>query len=230
MYSDNAKLEEGDGVPFLTQGHKRSKRINLAWVVTSVIATVVVIAVFSIDKTVISRLRYPSVQVPWYMLSGYQIYTDDTFGPYITCPTDLNPALTRSAGCSFDLLANGWVPDPCFDTEMHRDFVDGKDYGFFEDRHGKVRVHQHTILEGDIARWPDGLFLEWNEHYEHCRYIMNGSIRAAQPPFTGFLDLFHDEEHLQHCVDFLGDKQEPTLIDPEIKAIFKVHRCYLGLM
>ena len=51
----------------------------------------------------------------------------DSTGSFVVCPED--PSSARESGCSFDLLANGWIPAPCFDSTMHHDFVDGSDYG-----------------------------------------------------------------------------------------------------
>ncbi|KAF4632103.1 hypothetical protein G7Y89_g6027 [Cudoniella acicularis] len=156
-----------------------------------------------------------------------RIYHDNRLGPYIICPKD--PTLARQENCHFDLLANGWIPSPCFDSAMHHDFVDGKNYGFFEDVHGVRAVHQNTIMEGDISRYPDGLFVTFNEHFEHCRYILNGSSRAMVPPFTGILDDFRDSGHLQHCIGVLSESRDPLHIETTVKAYFTSHRCYLSI-
>lgn len=156
-----------------------------------------------------------------------RIYHDKKLSPYIVCPED--PTLARQENCQFDLLANGWIPLPCFDSEMHRDFVDGKNYGFFEDKHGLRAVHQNSIMEGDNSRYPDGLFVTFNEHFEHCRYLLNGSARAISPPFTGILDVFRDSGHLQHCIWVLSESQDPLHIETSVKAYFTSHKCYLSI-
>jgi len=156
-----------------------------------------------------------------------QIYHDKRLGPYITCHKD--PTIARQENCHSDLLANGWIPSPCFDSAMHHDFVDGKNYGFFEDVQGVRAVHQTTIMEGDISRYPDGLFVTFNEYLEHCRYILNGSSRAMAPPFTGILDDFRDTGHLQHCIRVLSESRDPLHIETMVKAYFTAHRCYLSV-
>lgn len=149
----------------------------------------------------------------------------DDKGTFIACPED--PESARKSGCSFDLLANGWVPDPCFDADMHHDFVDGKDYGFFEDRNGKHRVHQGTVMEGDNSRYPHGLWVNFEEHHTHCRYLVNGSIRAVSRLHAPFLDVYLDRDHMIHCYGVLGENRASSHIETYVKAFFESRKCYL---
>lgn len=137
--------------------------------------------------------------------------------------------MARQQNCHFDLLANGWIPSPCFDAEMHHDAVDGKNYEFFEDIKGEIAIDQSEIMKGDNARYPAGLFVTFHEHFEHCRYILNGSARALEPPFTGLLDDFRDSAHLRHCVDIMTQSRKPLHIETTVKAYFTSHRCYLSI-
>ncbi|KAH6719401.1 hypothetical protein BKA61DRAFT_597510 [Leptodontidium sp. MPI-SDFR-AT-0119] len=157
-----------------------------------------------------------------------RIFHDPLHGPYITCPED--PVLARQENCHFDLLANGWIPSPCFDSVLYHDFMDGRDYGFFEDIQGKRRVDQEVIMEGDTSTYPEGLFVTFHEHFEHCRYLLNGSSRAIAPPFTGVLDIFRNTPHLQHCIHLLTQSREPGSIETTVKAYFGSHRCYLSII
>jgi hypothetical protein len=149
----------------------------------------------------------------------------DDKGTFIACPED--PSSARKSGCSFDLLANGWIPDPCFDATMHHDFVDGKDYGFFEDRNGEHRVHQNTVMEGDNSRYPDGLWVTFEEHHTHCRYLVNGSIRAVSRPHGAFLDVYLDRDHMMHCYGVLGEHRNSDHIETYVKAFFESRKCYV---
>ncbi|KAI8936758.1 hypothetical protein NX059_006005 [Plenodomus lindquistii] len=149
----------------------------------------------------------------------------DNNGAFITCPDD--PMSARESGCSFDLLANGWIPAPCFDAPMHHDFVDGHDYGFFLDRNGEHRVHQDTIMEGDNSRYPDGLWVTFEEHVSHCRYLVNGSVRATSRPDAAFLDVYLDRDHMMHCFGVMGEQRAPSHIETMVKAFFETRRCYI---
>ncbi|KAL2869006.1 uncharacterized protein BJX67DRAFT_31382 [Aspergillus lucknowensis] len=154
------------------------------------------------------------------------IQYNDTRGPYIECPEVPFPA--HPPDCTFDLLANGWVPNPCFDAELHHDMVDGHDYGFFRDRWGKDKLHQDVILRGNISDFATGLWVHFHEHVDHCWYLLNGSVRATAMQSIGRLDVWVDEEHMQHCFGLIKKKGDPTFIDYHVKALFWHHRCYLG--
>jgi hypothetical protein len=149
----------------------------------------------------------------------------DSIGSYIACPDD--PLSAREAGCSFDLLANGWIPEPCFDATMYHDFVDGSDYGFFLDQNGKDRVNQDTIMEGNNSRYPDGLWVTFDEHINHCRYLVNGSIRAVSRHNAAFLDVYRDRDHMMHCFGVLGANRPHSHIETHVKAFFETRRCYI---
>ncbi|PSN64609.1 hypothetical protein BS50DRAFT_678674 [Corynespora cassiicola Philippines] len=149
----------------------------------------------------------------------------DNIGSFIVCPE--NPSSARESGCSFDLLANGWIPAPCFDATMHHDFVDGSDYGFFYDQKGEQRVHQDAIMERDNSRYPDGLWVTFEEHVSHCRYLVNGSIRAVSRPEKAFLDVYLDRDHMMHCYGVLGESRPLSHIETYVKAFFETRRCYI---
>jgi hypothetical protein len=189
------------GIPF--QQNKKNTMILTVFVTVNIVILFAILAMMSLN-----------LQFEWGRVAERPIQSqmdeDDKLGPYITCPED--PFLARQENCSFDLLANGWIPAPCFDSAMHHDFVDGKDYGFFEDKLGVRKVHQNTIMEGNISMYPEGLWVTFDEHFEHCRNLLNGSVRAIAPPFTGFLDTFHDEGHLQHCIGVLSESRDPYIL------------------
>jgi hypothetical protein len=149
----------------------------------------------------------------------------DSIGTFIACSED--PISARDSGCSFDLLANGWIPAPCFDATLHHDSIDGSDYGFFLDRNGKDRVYQDTIMEGDNSRYPEGLWVTFEEHVSHCRYLVNGSIRAVSRPEPAFLDVYLDRDHMMHCFGVLGESRPSDHIETYVKAFFESRRCYI---
>jgi hypothetical protein len=157
--------------------------------------------------------------------AGLSIKHDDSRRPFIECPVN---STSLQGLCSFDLLANGWIPTPCFDAEMHHDFVDGKSYGFFEDIKGTIRVQQETIMQGDIASYPDGLWVTFEEHLHHCRYLLNGSIRATTRESPAILDTFLDGGHMQHCFGLLDVQEKPSHIETHVKAFFVSHKCFIG--
>ncbi|KAI9376019.1 hypothetical protein BJX61DRAFT_539185 [Aspergillus egyptiacus] len=159
------------------------------------------------------------------------IHHDATLGPYIECEAVEYPATPPD--CSFDLLANGWVPNPCFDAQMHRDYVDGRDYEFYRDPEGTERVAQEEILRGNISAYAFGLWVSFREHVEHCWYLVNSTVVAMAGNSggrgRGRLDIWVDEKHMQHCLGVVREQRhEEGYIDLHIRAVFENHRCYLG--
>jgi hypothetical protein len=156
---------------------------------------------------------------------GLPVQYDDPQGPYVICPSTGGAAAARKAGCGFDLFANGWAPGPCFDAEKHDYFVNQRDYYFWEDKAKNHRVHQDKLLEGNLE-YPE-LFVSFEEHYEHCRYLLNGTKRYAHNPTLGVLDIHMDEEHMNHCIDFLKESRDPYNLEEGVIAYFGHRKCFL---
>lgn len=156
---------------------------------------------------------------------GLPVQYDDPIGPYVTCPSIGGPSTALQAGCSLDLFANGWVPRPCFDAEKHDYFISQRDYYFWLDEDGRQRVHQDKLLEGTLE-YPE-LFISFEEHYDHCRYLLNTTKRYAHDPSLGVLDLHVDDGHMDHCIDFLRESREPLFVEVGTKAYFGYRKCYL---
>lgn len=156
---------------------------------------------------------------------GLPVQYDDPNGPYVICPSDGGPSAALQAGCKFDLFANGWTPSPCFDMEKHDYFVNQHDYYFWEDTEKRHRIHQEKILEGTIE-YPE-LFVSFEEHYEHCRYLLNATKRYAYDRTLGALDIHLDEEHMNHCIDFLSESRDPYTLEVGVIAYFGYRKCFL---
>lgn len=148
---------------------------------------------------------------------------NDGHGPFIECPINSTSFLEL---CSFDLLTDGVDPSPCFDADMQHDCLDGKSYGFFEDIEGTRRVQQEIIMQGDIARFSEGLWVTLKEHLHHCRYLLNRSIRATTRESPVIIDTFLDGGHMQHCFRLL-DGQESHLI---LRRTWKPFLCHTDVL
>lgn len=156
---------------------------------------------------------------------GLPVQYNDPTGPYIICPSTGGPSSAFEAGCQMDLFANGWVPGPCFDAEKHAYFVSLHDYRFWADEEKKHRVHQDALLSGTLE-YPE-LFVSFEEHWEHCRYLLNGTQRHAHDPRLGILDIHMDTEHINHCIDFLQESRDPYNLEKDVIAYFGYRKCFL---
>ena len=156
---------------------------------------------------------------------GLTVQYDDPQGPYVICPSTGGPSAALQAGCKFDLFANGWAPGPCIDAEKHDYFVNQRDYYFWMDKDKRHRVHQEELLTGTLE-YPE-LFVSFEEHYEHCRYLLNSTMRYAHDPTLGVLDIHMDEEHMTHCIDFLRESRDPYTLEVGVIAYFGFRKCFL---
>lgn len=158
---------------------------------------------------------------------GLPVQHDDRKGPYVICPpTGGHPSTAFDAGCHMDLFANGWVPGPCFDREKHDYFVGLHDYYFWHDEAKQHRVHQEELLAGVIEPYPE-LFVSFEEHWEHCRYLLNTTQRYAHDPTVGVLDVHTNHEHMEHCIDFIRESRDPYNLEDGVIAYFGYRKCYL---
>ncbi|KAL9615944.1 MAG: hypothetical protein Q9160_009130 [Pyrenula sp. 1 TL-2023] len=160
--------------------------------------------------------------------AGLTVHHSPKHGPYITCEaTSLLP--TTPSNCTFDLLANGWIPSPCFDATMYNNRMSGQDFPFYENLNGTGLVRQATIMQGDLEMFPDGLWVTAAQHRAHCRYLVEGAVRATARPDAGVLDTFLNEGHMKHCFDVVVEDERPAEeILKNVKAFFQAHRCYVG--
>jgi hypothetical protein len=153
----------------------------------------------------------------------------DLVGAYIDCPLQ-SPTAAREAGCSFDLLINGYIPDPCFDAEMHEDFTAGVELGYFVDKEATEMVSTAELLKGDFDMYPMA-WLSTISHWRHCLYLINGTHRAYSRMPTVFLDAYLDQPHIQHCFGVVAGPKPPLppvqMEHPMIAVFVAEHRCYL---
>ncbi|KAK7984728.1 hypothetical protein PG996_006034 [Apiospora saccharicola] len=107
----------------------------------------------------------------------YPIY-QDAIGAYITCPLD-SPDVAHQAGCTFDVLFHGYIPNPCIDHDVyqywHRDRVG--DLEWRESEESPHPIAKAEILRDDVAKYPTA-WAPTTVHYYHCLYLFNGSSRA----------------------------------------------------
>ncbi|KAL5043582.1 hypothetical protein BDW71DRAFT_210098 [Aspergillus fruticulosus] len=155
------------------------------------------------------------------------IQYDPTHGAYVQCEDVPYPE--KPADCTFDLLANGYVPNPCFDSALHSQYVDGKDYSFYLHYNGTGRVSQEAIMQGNLSAYPDGFWVSFREHREHCWYLLNATAMANARRQEARLDIWVDGEHIMHCLELVKEeKHEDGFIADNIKAQFENRKCYLG--
>ncbi|KAL2848204.1 hypothetical protein BJX68DRAFT_267651 [Aspergillus pseudodeflectus] len=150
---------------------------------------------------------------------------DATHRAYITCPevaSDDNPS-----DCVLDLLAHGWVPNPCFDAQMHNDMLATHNYAFFRSRFGHEELGQDVVLQGNMSMDKPELWVRYADHVDSCLYLLNGSLRATAMRSVGRLDSWLDDGGMQHCFDVIRSSQDPKKMHTRVKVVFESRKCYL---
>ncbi|KAK2007414.1 hypothetical protein LZ32DRAFT_622192 [Colletotrichum eremochloae] len=148
----------------------------------------------------------------------------DYIGAYITCPLD-SPAAAREAGCTFDSLFHGYIPDPCLDHDLYQYWVVDRlnDLQWRVSDEDSPIVPTSDILQGDISKYPTA-WAPTKTHYNHCLYLINGTSRAQAREAPLVLDTHLDESHMQHCFEILTHPPENY---PATFMFVYQHRCYI---
>lgn len=163
--------------------------------------------------------------------AGFEIKSDE-HGRYIQCPGDSSDA-ARQAGCSFDVLLYGWLLSPCFDEEMysyHAKPGSGFDYGFYDDEEGTEGIPMTELMEGNYERYPEA-FVSYEEHWQHCSYLLNTSVRFRWKEPAVFLNVHLHQEHMSYCLEYITNPESSRSLEVNSdfpKAVFTAKcRCYI---
>ena len=112
---------------------------------------------------------------------------------------------------------------------MYKKCMSGQDFPFYKNLNGTGLVRQATLVQGDFEMFPDGLWVTAAQHRAHCRYLVEGAVRAISRPETGVLDTFLNKGHMEHCFRVVVEDARPAgEILKDVKAFFGAHRCYVG--
>ncbi|EKD13346.1 hypothetical protein MBM_08429 [Drepanopeziza brunnea f. sp. 'multigermtubi' MB_m1] len=115
-------------------------------------------------------------------------------------------------GCAFDMSVLGWVPEACYDDELHQHFLD---YGwrFFEDELGTREVFEDRLAASAGTREP--FWVQHGFHVTHCQLAWERMHRAIQrgARLTTHLLNFH---HTHHCGGILEARTDLMQINAQI--------------
>lgn len=154
----------------------------------------ITIALISISA--VSQLYHHATFSPTTVLNNtlaYHFSDAARLNPKYHCGESATEA--RALGCIFDLSLVGWVPKPCFDTELNQRFMDW-DWRFFEDQNGTIEVPLERIMESAGTREP--FWAQHGYHITHCELAwqrMHKALRGEGRLTTHILNM----EHTKHC-------------------------------
>ncbi|KAH8678360.1 hypothetical protein BX600DRAFT_507311 [Xylariales sp. PMI_506] len=137
---------------------------------------------------------YTMSTVPYDMGDSHNIFSHTQF---INCGTSTEEA--RSKGCVYDILANHYVHNSCFDEVSTKSYMDeGTSWmGYLE----KNKTTQLKTLEemGDY----DVYWTSQRDHIVHCGEMWKRQYRAFTQNWRYIDAITANEEHTFHCANYL---------------------------
>jgi hypothetical protein len=114
----------------------------------------------------------------------------------------------RSLGCHYDVLADLWVPEPCFDNETIAEYKELSPWQGYSDENGTRRLSEREMSESQSHE--SGYFTPARDHLIHCALMLKrlhkGYVQGRQ-----YLDSNSgDWGHTVHCVHALIEMEKAT--------------------
>ncbi|USP80820.1 hypothetical protein yc1106_08094 [Curvularia clavata] len=116
-----------------------------------------------------------------------------------------NSTTARELNCTYDVLSNIWVPNPCLDHKNLNDFKRLAKWQAWETREAKRLLTEDEM--GDVVA-PNTYFTEIREHMVHCALMWRRLHRGYQED-QKYLDLHvRALTHTRHCSQLMIDYLE----------------------
>ena len=190
--------------------NNESKKVLTASVLTSVSTVVVMISLWLLWGQIQQSLQHkPFI----YDLA----FTRDGAG-VVSCGESVPEAI--ALGCTFDELADLWLPPKCSRTyaDQYAHSNDGGPFLYYADKEGRYEISNRSLYVGEEIYWSTT-----RDHLVHCAFNMfrfahslrYGSIVGHDGTFSG---------HVEHCATLLSQYalQAPGIdnIDVETQSGF----------
>jgi hypothetical protein len=116
-----------------------------------------------------------------------------------------NPTTAQELNCTYDVLSNIWVPNPCLDKKNLDDFKRLAKWQVYETRKAKRLLTEYEM--GDVVE-PNTYFTEIREHMVYCALMWRRLHRGYQED-QKYLDLHvRASTHTKHCSQLMIDYLE----------------------
>lgn len=133
-------------------------------------------------------------------------------------------AEARGMGCEYDILSNHWLPAPCMDNVAVQEYqADGSWVGYADE---KMTERLPTI---DAMSEVQFYYSNMRDHIVHCAMLWRKQYRAFFEERRGLDSIIVDQEHTDHCSDFLVRMTEfgPDFSRIPIKVEVGFAGCYV---
>ncbi|KAF7114712.1 hypothetical protein CNMCM5793_009663 [Aspergillus hiratsukae] len=131
------------------------------------------------------------------------------------------PAEARAMGCKFQIHTYAWVPAPCFDGVLQKEWLDIRDWEYYTDKYDQGEpVNISVALAGER-----NLYSTWGQHIEHCAFTWRKFTRAQAGSGVLLTNRDLSYEHAHHCSDALRTKFEHPWEEVNTKVTVEFHMC-----
>lgn len=105
-------------------------------------------------------------------------------------------AEARMKGCHFDIMAYGWIPAPCYESDivhLYQPFHESS--WFFDAELTRPVLDEQTLLAGEQTV----LYTDLRFHQAHCLYLWQVLFWTVKNDRPAVLNTSRSEEHRNHC-------------------------------
>lgn len=132
-----------------------------------------------------------------------------------------SPDQARAMGCKFQIHTYAWVPAPCFDEVLQKEWLDIRDWEYYTDKYDQGEPANISVaLAGER-----NLYSTWGQHIEHCAFTWRKFTRAQAGSGVLMTNRDLSYEHAHHCSDALRTKFEHPWDEVNTKVTVEFHMC-----
>jgi hypothetical protein len=140
-------------------------------------------------------------------------------------PCGSTPVEARERGCRFDVNSFCWLPAPCDDEALAREFEQLAAWEWFRDENKTQPLSGEQVATGEFT----DLHVSWEYHLQHCtfmwrklhRAILGRGGKAAVDSYIG------EMKHTRHCADMLLNYRDEPLDTFDTFIVVKFPHCGL---
>jgi hypothetical protein len=148
----------------------------------------------------------------WYIQgstsSSFGLQTSSPITSWQHCGNSSQEALNNN--CVLDIISGAWVPIACYDQDLEQEFLQLKDWKWYEDSAGEREISLDMIKK---TGGPNPIHVSLDYHWTHCSFTWRKLHRAMKlkRPIDTHIGAY---EHTVHCSMGLASRSDSTELKP----------------